>query len=237
MIVINTLSSKMKDITGTIVGSLTAIRPLYKRNKNASITWEWKCTCGNLCKGEYATLLSNAKVSSNPNVPSCGCVKIESTIKTHTTHGLARKGKIHPLFSAYTHMIDRCVNPKHKEYSRYGGKGITVCKEWLENSNTFYEWAMNNGWKLGLSLDKDELSKKMGIHPPIYSPDTCQWVDSIYNSNFSGNRDTYGNNKKIKLSHVDCENIKMLRSLGKSVQDIAKQYQVHISTIYSLIKS
>lgn len=236
MILINALSSKMKDITGTAIGSLIAIRPLYKRNKNAAITWEWKCICGNTCKSEYATLIGNAKVSNNPKIPSCGCVKIESAIQTHTTHGLSKKGNIHPLFRAYVHMIDRCTNPKHKEYPYYGAKGVNVCKEWLTDINSFYNWSINNGWEPGLSLDKDELSNKLGINPPIYSPNTCQWVKKSYNCSISNTRDNYNKNKKIKLSNNDCKDIQLLRSLGKSVKDIAQQYQVHISTIYSILK-
>jgi hypothetical protein len=236
MILINALSPKMKDITGTTIGSLTAIRPLYKRNKNAATTWEWKCICGNTCKSEYATLIGNSKVSNNPKIPSCGCIKIESAIQTHTTHGLSKKGNTHPLFRAYVHMIDRCTNPKHKEYHHYGAKGVSVCEEWLKDINNFYNWSINNGWKPGLSLDKDELSKKFGINPPIYSPNTCQWVEKSYNCVTSGTRDNYGKNKKIKLSNADCKNIQLLRNLGKPVKDIAQQYQVHICTIYSILK-
>jgi len=237
MILINHLSPKMKDLTGVKIGSLTATRPLYKRNKNAAVTWEWRCTCGNTCNSEIATLQGNSRISTNPKIPSCGCVKIESAIQTHTTHGLTKKGNTHPLFTAYVHMVDRCNNPKHRNYKDYGQKGVTVCDEWLSDKESFFEWSLKNGWKRGLSIDKDILCKEKGIYPHIYSPDTCLWVTQKENVIASGTRDNYGKSKKIKLSIADCKAIKTAFNQGVTAKELKQTYNVSLCSIYAALKT
>jgi len=73
-------------------------------------------------------------------------------------------------------MKQRCYDSNRDNYERYGGRGVKVCKEWLRYPVAFINWAEANGYAKGLQLDKDELSYKLGINPPIYSPETCQFV-------------------------------------------------------------
>ena len=78
----------------------------------------------------------------------------------------------------YVHnsMIQRCYNPNNPNYKYYGAKGIAVCDEWRNSKDSFVNWALANGYEEGLDLDKDILSRKLGIGPAIYSPDTCCFV-------------------------------------------------------------
>lgn len=177
------LTARMKDITGLVLGSLTAIRPAYKRNPNAGITWEWRCVCGKSSFSELAPMRRIAAQFDNPKVPSCGCVKKQRAKEVHTTHGYARKNAIHPLYDKYCGMIERCYSKKCATYPWYGGKEVTVCDAWKGNPKAFIEWALANGWEPGLHLDKDILCEKLGIHPKIYSPQTCLFITASKNTN------------------------------------------------------
>ncbi len=71
-------------------------------------------------------------------------------------------------------MKSRCYNPKHNSYPRYGGRGISICKEWLDNPESFYNWAKEHGHKPGLQLDR--INNDLG-----YYPDNCRFVTPSQN--------------------------------------------------------
>ncbi len=74
-----------------------------------------------------------------------------------------------PLYRVWLTMRTRCYNKNHDKYQYYGGKGITVCKAWIGNFAAFYVWAMANGYKKGLTLDR---KKSKGN----YTPKNCRWI-------------------------------------------------------------
>lgn len=91
-------------------------------------------------------------------------------------------------------MKTRCFNPNDKDYKYYGGKGITVCREWLNDFQSFYEWAMSNGYRDGLSIDRQDANSD-------YCPSNCRWSTvKEQNNNTSRNRlITYnGDTKTLK---------------------------------------
>ena len=92
--------------------------------------------------------------------------------KGHVIHGLFKDNK--QLFNLWQTMKQRCYNPKRSSYGRYGGRGITVCDEWLKAEN-FIRWALNSGYQKGLQLDRIDNSKS-------YSPDNCHWITAKQNS-------------------------------------------------------
>lgn len=86
------------------------------------------------------------------------------------------------LYWVYYSMIARCYNTNSPRYKDYGARGITVCKEWREDNKTFFAWAIANGYKEGLTLDR--LNNDKG-----YSPDNCAWV--LNKDNCNHNRKTH----------------------------------------------
>ena len=78
-------------------------------------------------------------------------------------------------------MKQRCFYKKHKHYDRYGGRGITICPEWKDNFEAFYEWAMNCGYSNELSIDRID-------NDGNYEPSNCRWVSAkVQNNNTQRN--------------------------------------------------
>lgn len=88
-------------------------------------------------------------------------------------HGLATT-KIYHIFWG---MLNRCYKETNSAYEYYGGKGIKVCEEWngFDKFMNFYEWAMGNGYKEGLQLDRIDNDKD-------YCPENCRWVTAEENA-------------------------------------------------------
>lgn len=82
-----------------------------------------------------------------------------------------RKRILHTL----GHMKDRCLNPRCKSYEDYGGRGITVCDEWLENPDSFVEWALSHGYEDSLAIDRID-------NDGNYEPGNCRWVTAAENN-------------------------------------------------------
>ena len=137
------------------------------------------------CGKEWECLATTIK---NGVTKSCGC------FTSNSTHNLTK----HPLFKTWHNMKNRCYNKNFKQYADYGGRGITVCEEWLDIKN-FVDWVDNkSNWEEGLSLDRIDNDKG-------YSPDNCTFstktIQSINQRQQSNNTSGYvGVNWDAKVS-------------------------------------
>lgn len=113
-------------------------------------------------------------------------------VYTLLTHGKTKTR----LYSIYKNMKQRCYNANNPKYSSYGGRGITICEEWLHDFQKFYDWSMANGYLDELTIDRIDGTKG-------YSPDNCQWVTWEENRKTSG-RPT--DNPKIHRIAVKMDN-------------------------------
>lgn len=155
-----TLSNRAKNMTGQRFGRLVALGPVGKVGKQ--VLWHCLCDCGTYVSATQGMLHSRSK-------QSCGCLHRESAGLRNLTHGMTKT----PLYGAWRAMVKRCTNPKDKNYTSYGGRGIHVCGEWLHNFEAFYNHVTmlpNYGTK-GYSLDRIDNNGN-------YEPGNVRWASS-----------------------------------------------------------
>jgi hypothetical protein len=111
------MGAHFKDLTNLQSGRLTARWPVG--TDKSYVRWLCSCSCGKLHFVDSSHLIRNA-------IRSCGCLRNESAKIRATKHGMSES----PEYAAWCDMQRRCFNPRCDEYINYGGRGITVSKDW-----------------------------------------------------------------------------------------------------------
>lgn len=155
---------KMNDLTGQRFGRLVVVSPAGLDRTRKNMTFLCKCDCG------------NEKIVSAPQLKSgctksCGCLKRELTSKRRTTHGKRNTR----LYRIWANIKDRTSNPNQNRYYCYGAKGVSICDEW-KDFQTFYDWAMSNGYSDELTIDRIDINGN-------YEPSNCRWATIVQQQN------------------------------------------------------
>lgn len=156
------ISPNALDLIGKKFGRLIV---LERADKTPGAQQRWKCLCD--CGKE--TFVTTGHLRSG-HTSSCGCLGLERATASKVKHGQSNT----KLFRVWNGIKQRCYNKNVKGFKWYGGKGVSICEEWLEFS-AFYDWAVSHGYIDGLSIDR--------IDPEgSYEPNNCRWITRSENS-------------------------------------------------------
>lgn len=157
--------SRMIDISNQRFGRLVAFQPSTALATNKSKKWICKCDCGTT-KEIRSSDLRFGKVTS------CGCRKDEKTSERFKKHGMS--GTL--IYDVWRSIKQRCYNPRNKDFPNYGGRGILMDPQWKEDFTTFHHWAVSNGYREGLTIERVDPNGN-------YEPSNCSWIENEEQAN------------------------------------------------------
>ena len=193
------------DLTGQRFGRLVALR-LSEKRVDKEPMWDCQCDCGNV-------VTVRGKCLRRGETKSCGCYGREVSSK-HGKEMLTKHGWYGTRpYKIWCMMKARCTNQNAPNYKLYGGRGITICDEWIDDPKAFCEWAVANGYKDNLTIDRIDTNGN-------YEPSNCRWVTNIQQQRNKRNNVTLTYNGETKC-----------------ITEWAEMYGITRSKIYQRIRS
>jgi hypothetical protein len=197
---------KRLDLTGREFGLIKAMK--FSHSQNGSTWWWFKCDCGTEFTRPAKDVVAAEKKGKKQ---SCGCYSLALRIAVghaNKTHGVSH----HKLYDVHRQMLQRCFNDECKDYPFYGGRGITVCQDWMD-VHSFMKWCTGSGYADGLTIERQQVNGN-------YEPGNCTWIP---------NKEQARNTRRLRNITV--------HGKTKFMSDRARESGVNFSTIRSRLNN
>jgi hypothetical protein len=153
-------TQELQPLIGGRFGRLTSL-DYIKGSRTVRCKLRCICDCGNVC------LVSKQNAYSG-KAKSCGCISKESFVQRNTKHGMRST----PEYRAWCGLKSRCLNTKVRNYKDYGGRGITVCEEWVKSFSAFHG-DMGDRPSSTHSIERIDVNGN-------YEPSNCKWIENKF---------------------------------------------------------
>lgn len=200
---------KAIDLTGKRFGRLVAIDSTSVQEANRRrIFWRCRCDCDNFVTTSAAALTTG-------ETKSCGCLRAEGPRRKH---GAALKSGKTPEYRVWMSMKNRCLNENDDDFPLYGGRGITVCEQWI---NSFKQFLSDMGQRpsLGHSIDRIDNAGN-------YEPNNCRWGTHYQQAQ---------NRSSTILDTEDVRRVFRLRAQGLVLTTIASTVGISLSHVAQIL--
>ena len=143
--------------------TIKEFKTVHEHGQNKTFVY-CQCDCGEFTTTKLAGVLDG-------NTKSCGCLQVEVqrelAIERNYKHG---KGNLdYRLYKEWCNMKARCCTSSATQFKDWGGRGITVCEEWKNDFEVFEKWALNNGYRDDLTIERVDVNGN-------YNADNCKWI-------------------------------------------------------------
>lgn len=200
----------MRNIIGEKHGLLEVLS--FEKSEKKKNHWRYyykcKCECGKIKIINRDSLVSN-------KTQSCGCLKKQRVKEANSKHSLSQTR----IYKIYKDIKKRCYNPKSSNYKIYGGKGVVMCEEWLNNFMNFYNWSIKNNYNDSLTIDRIDVNGN-------YEPSNCRWTTMKQQANNKTNNIYYEYNGEVftgtqlsKKTGIKYNTIRSRISSGMSIDE------------------
>lgn len=164
-----------------------------------------KCSCGKVKEIYYKHIKSGASKSCGHNQKE----RMRDIGKRNCKYTNSNVSKTR-LYQIWSNMKKRCMDKNNQAYSRYGGRGISICSEWLNDFMVFNKWALKNGYRDDLTIDRINVNGN-------YEPSNCKW--STYKEQANNRR------KEITSRYLT------YKGKTQTVIEWCKEYNINYSTL------
>ncbi len=111
------------------------------------------------------------------------------------------------IYRIWIGIKQRCLNERCNNYHNYGGRGISICKEWLKDFHKFEEWSLNNGYNDCLSIERINVNGN-------YEPNNCKWAT-----------------RKEQARNRRSNHLYKYKGEIKCIYELAEKYNINVKTL------